>query len=87
MNTSNPSPTSPTTEATNSFQPDDHAQMILFPVLLILGAGLLFFGPGTLFENGALAAMPALFAILTGDRLYRRWTAVSGKGESPVGQG
>ena len=64
-------------EAPDSSRPIDHARMVLTPLLLILGPGYLFFGPGTLPENAALAAILVLFGILNGEKFYRTWTAHS----------
>lgn len=64
-------------ETTDPFRPIDHAKMVLTPVLLILGAVYLFFGPGTPLENAAPAAILMLFAVLGGEQLYRKWTANS----------
>jgi hypothetical protein len=64
-------------ETADSFQPGDHALMVLLPALLLLSVGFLSFGPGSLVENAGPAAMLTLFAVLTGERLYQRWTAVS----------
>ncbi|MEF8795807.1 MAG: hypothetical protein V5A48_05080 [Salinivenus sp.] len=68
-------PASP--EAPDSFRPIDHAKMVLTPVLLILAAVSLFFGPGSPLETVAPAAVLAVFAILSGEQLYRTWTAIS----------
>ncbi len=77
MSASEPSTVAPSDEAADSFQPDDHAKMVLLPVLLGLGAGSLFFGPGTLVENAVPAGILLLFAVLDGEQLYRKWEAIS----------
>ena len=51
--------------------------MILLPLLLLLGAGSLVFGPGTLSGNVPLSAILLLFAVLGGEQLYRKWAAIS----------
>ena len=63
--------------AADSFRPIDHARMVLTPVLLIGGSGYLFFGPGTLLENAAPAAVLVLFSVLNGETFYQKWTANS----------
>lgn len=64
-------------QAADSFRPIDHARMVLTPILLILGAVYLFFGPGTALENAAPAAVLAMFAVLGGEQVYQKWTANS----------
>lgn len=64
-------------DAPSSSRPIDHAQMVLAPVLLLLGLSYLFIGPGTLLENASVAAALVFLGALNGWKVYRRWTANS----------
>jgi hypothetical protein len=79
MNTSTSGQSADTTaqRAADSFRPIDHARMVLTPVLLIGGSGYLFFGPGTLLENAAPAAVLVLFSVLSGEKFYQKSAANS----------
>lgn len=73
MSTREQSDPSSSSEADASPSPTDHARMVLAPLLLILGLGILVFGPGSLLENAASAAALALFAVLSGEPLSQKW--------------
>jgi len=62
---------------TDAFAPIDHARIVLTPVLLLGGFGLLFFGGENLLSSAGPAAVLFLFAVLNGEKAYQKWRSVS----------
>jgi hypothetical protein len=70
-------PAEPTTSEPGSLAPIDHARIVLTPVLLLGGLGLLVFGGEPLLSSAVPAAVLVLFAVLTGEKAYQKWKSVS----------
>jgi len=67
----------PSPSETDSFAPIDHARIVLVPVLLLGGLGLLFFGGEPLLSSAVPAAVLLLFAVLNGEKVYNTWRSTS----------
>jgi hypothetical protein len=60
---------------TDSFAPIDHARIVLTPLLLLGGLGLLFLGGENFLSSAVPAAVLFLFAVLNGEKVYQKWSS------------